>query len=71
MNVAFQVVQDFHRGKSFVTAEGRRVIEMYELIRSPARIDGGQDDETLAVRLEGESEADGLTPYDHRDLKYA
>lgn len=64
----FQLVQEFLTGKQLVTADGNKVVEIVEYSCSPARIDGLEDEETVAIRLDGEP-PDGLTPYDHRKIQ--
>jgi hypothetical protein len=64
----FELVQEFLAGKRLVTADGSKVAEIFEYSCAPARIDGLIDEETVAIRLEGEP-PNGLTPYDHRNIR--
>lgn len=63
-----QALRAFRSGVCFKDKHGRRLVEMVSYSCGPNRIDGLSDTETIAIRVEGESE-DGLTPYNIRDLR--
>lgn len=62
---ATETVQQFRSGMLF-TKDGIPVIEMCEYSCSPARIDGLDDEDDIAIRLMGEPE--GLTPVNHTSV---
>jgi hypothetical protein len=66
-----EIVRDFYNGKHLFTANGQRIVEIVEYSCAPKRIDGLEDEETVAIRVEGEPEQSGLTPCSHTGITVA
>ena len=72
MSVAETMVADFNKGTEYYL-DGKHIVEMLVYEQVPARIDGKDDEEMIAVRVDGELESAGLEPVDVNSdrLRYA
>lgn len=69
MTYAEQLLREFLYGQPFTDSQGRPVVEMLTYSCGPVRVDGIEDGDMVAIRVEGEPR-DGLTVCDPKDLKY-